>query len=85
MVKVQFLPSGKGGAWEPGESVLDTALRLGIDLGQQCGGRGTCGKCKVRIADGEADAPGALESIGDSICHGYVYRYEYLQHLNCSV
>lgn len=52
-VKIIFHPYGKE-AWFPkGEvTVLDAARALGIDLSSLCGGRGICGKCKVRIEQG---------------------------------
>jgi uncharacterized 2Fe-2S/4Fe-4S cluster protein (DUF4445 family) len=38
-----------------GESLLDAANRAGLALDAPCGGRGTCGKCRVRlIGDGAA-------------------------------
>jgi uncharacterized 2Fe-2S/4Fe-4S cluster protein (DUF4445 family) len=45
----------------PGTKVLEAAGRAGLTLDTPCGGRGTCGKCRVRFAagapaGGEADA-----------------------------
>jgi len=37
---------------EPDESLLETAQRTGVALDAPCGGRGTCGKCMVRIESG---------------------------------
>jgi uncharacterized 2Fe-2S/4Fe-4S cluster protein (DUF4445 family) len=37
---------------EPGESLLETAQRAGVAMDAPCGGRGTCGKCKVSILSG---------------------------------
>jgi len=52
-VKIIFLPYGRREWFPKGEvSVLDAARALGIDLSSLCGGRGTCGKCKVRIDQG---------------------------------
>ncbi|HMK43952.1 MAG TPA: 2Fe-2S iron-sulfur cluster-binding protein, partial [Dissulfurispiraceae bacterium] len=36
-----------------GESVQDALKHAGIDLVSSCGGKGTCGKCKVRIVQGD--------------------------------
>lgn len=35
------------------ESVLDTLVKGGQPYSFPCGGRGTCGKCKIRIVEGE--------------------------------
>ncbi len=56
--KVNFQPSGRRGEVEAGKTLLDAAQRLGVDLESVCGGKGTCGKCKVRVEEGyfEKDA-----------------------------
>lgn len=57
-VKVIFQPSGRRGEVDEGMSLLDAARHLGVDIESICGGKGTCGKCKVRIEEGyfEKDA-----------------------------
>lgn len=37
------------------ESVLDAAKRAGVVIDAPCGGNGTCGKCRVKLASGELD------------------------------
>lgn len=32
-------------------------MRAGVHINASCGGRGACGKCRVRIADGSVDSP----------------------------
>ncbi|TVR74520.1 MAG: DUF4445 domain-containing protein [Spirochaetaceae bacterium] len=39
----------------PGETLLDCIRRAGVRLAGDCGGRGTCGRCRVEIERGEAD------------------------------
>jgi uncharacterized 2Fe-2S/4Fe-4S cluster protein (DUF4445 family) len=51
---VTFEPSGTAIDIEEGKTLLDAAQAAGIPMGAVCGGRGTCGKCRVRIADGAA-------------------------------
>lgn len=52
-VKVVFLPYGKRQWVKKGEvSIHNVARALGLDLTSLCGGRGTCGKCKVKIEEG---------------------------------
>jgi uncharacterized 2Fe-2S/4Fe-4S cluster protein (DUF4445 family) len=49
---VQFEPSGTAVEIEPGRTLLEAARDAGIPLAAACGGRGTCGKCRVRIPGG---------------------------------
>ena len=39
------------------ESLFDGLLRAAIDIPTDCAGRGTCGKCLVRLGSGELTAP----------------------------
>jgi len=50
---VIFMPSGRRGPAQAGETLLDAARRLGVEIESICGGRLTCAKCKVRIEEGE--------------------------------
>jgi len=50
--KVIFQPSGSRGEVEGGRTLLESAQQLGVDLEAICGGKGTCGKCKVRVEEG---------------------------------
>ena len=52
-LKVTFQPSGRSVYVLPGTLLLEAAGRVGIALQTPCGGKGTCGKCKVRIAQGD--------------------------------
>lgn len=53
-----FQPAGRRGQVEEGKTLLEAARELGVDLESICGGKKTCGKCKVRIDEGyfEKDA-----------------------------
>lgn len=51
-VEVVFQPEGKRAESRPGETILNTARRIGVDISSICGGRGSCGKCKVIIREG---------------------------------
>ncbi|MGC2424328.1 MAG: ASKHA domain-containing protein [Nitrospirota bacterium] len=51
--KVIFQPSGRRGEINDGATVLDAARLLGAGLESICGGKGICGKCKVRVEEGE--------------------------------
>jgi uncharacterized 2Fe-2S/4Fe-4S cluster protein (DUF4445 family) len=50
---VVFTPSGLRGRFDKGLSVRQAALSLGVDLDSTCGGHGLCGRCQVRVVDGE--------------------------------
>src|SRR5690606_15425749 len=47
--KVQFLPDGREVVIHAGATLLEAAGQAGIILTSPCGGKGTCGKCRVRI------------------------------------
>jgi len=51
--KIVFFPYGKREWFPKGEvNIHDAAKSLGIDLSSLCAGKGTCGKCKVKIEKG---------------------------------
>jgi len=54
-VQVVFLPSGKRGTVDRDIALSEAAQRLGEDIESICGGRGVCGKCKVRALRDETD------------------------------
>ena len=49
---VIFQPSGRRGYISDGKTIKEASQELGVDLESICGGKGTCGKCKVRINEG---------------------------------
>jgi len=49
------LASGKSVASAPGQSLLDSLKQAGIYLTSSCGGKGTCGKCRIIIRKGLAE------------------------------
>ena len=53
MPRVTFMPFGVSAEVEPGTSVLAAAGVAGIEILAPCAGRGTCGKCAVRVLDGD--------------------------------
>ncbi|MDR2575193.1 MAG: ASKHA domain-containing protein [Treponema sp.] len=52
---------------EPGESLLETAQRAGVALDAPCGGRGTCGKCRVKIESGSVSTNASAPCVEASI------------------
>ena len=69
--KVVFTPSGLRGRVPIGDTVLDAARQLGVDLDSVCGGRGLCGRCQVEPTPGTFPKFGIessldhLSSVGD--------------------
>jgi uncharacterized 2Fe-2S/4Fe-4S cluster protein (DUF4445 family) len=57
-----FMPSGRRGAVAPGTSVLDAARQLGVEIESICGGRLTCGKCKIHVEAGRFEKHGITSS-----------------------
>jgi len=51
--RVQFAPSGRSTLAAEGSSILRAAELAGEPLSAECGGRGACGRCLVRILEGE--------------------------------
>ncbi len=52
-VVVDFQPIGRRGLCSDGQTLLDAARGLGVDLSSVCGGNGSCGRCKVQLIAGE--------------------------------
>ena len=61
-VRVLFTPSGKRGEFARGTNLLAAARELGVDLDSVCGARGICGRCKIRLHEGEAAAQGLVSA-----------------------
>ncbi len=54
---IEFQPLGRRGKFQAGQSVLDCARALGVGISSVCGGKGTCGKCRVQLVSGETSKP----------------------------
>lgn len=61
---VILMPSGRRGRVETGHSLLEVARQLGVEIESICGGRLTCGKCKVRIESGDFQKHGIVSDPG---------------------
>ncbi len=59
--QIEFEPVGRRGNYTAGQSLLEIARQLGVDLVNICGGEGTCGRCKVQILNGEVSAITSIE------------------------
>jgi uncharacterized 2Fe-2S/4Fe-4S cluster protein (DUF4445 family) len=72
MPVVEFLPSYKTVDVPPGTELFDALRAAGQEVDAACGGKGTCGKCVVRIAAGKADSDSAGMLPAASLADGYV-------------
>jgi uncharacterized 2Fe-2S/4Fe-4S cluster protein (DUF4445 family) len=50
---MSFVPSGRTLVAAEGDTILDAAQRVGEPLSAECGGRGACGRCLVRVVQGD--------------------------------
>ena len=51
--KIKFLPRDRTYPAESGETLLETAMKSGVHINASCGGNGACGKCRVKVLEGE--------------------------------
>lgn len=61
-VSITVRPQGLRLEAERGESLLDVLAKAGTAINSDCGGLGTCGKCKVRISD-NVPVPSSLDRL----------------------
>ena len=54
-LEVRYLPFDRTTRVPPGTTVFSAAHWIGLPIDSTCGGRGTCGKCKVRVVQGCPD------------------------------
>lgn len=53
--KISFIPHGKSVQIPSGISLLEAASRAEIAINNVCGGEGLCGRCKMRVKEGEVE------------------------------
>lgn len=72
MPSVTFKPSGTCVQVPAKTELLDAARQAGLEIDAPCGGRGTCGKCIVRIVAGQVDASHSLGMLpATAVADGY--------------
>jgi uncharacterized 2Fe-2S/4Fe-4S cluster protein (DUF4445 family) len=52
MIKITFLPDKKNITVKEGTTILEALESAGINIDTPCGGKGTCGKCKILVIKG---------------------------------
>jgi uncharacterized 2Fe-2S/4Fe-4S cluster protein (DUF4445 family) len=62
--QVIFQPSGRRGEIPEGTTILDASRFLGVGIESVCGGKKTCGKCRVRIETESSDSSGITSHPG---------------------
>ncbi len=73
MPLITFRPSGKSIEVPSNTELLDAARQAGVEIDAPCGGKGTCGKCLVRIRDGHVDTSSSLGVLSaDVVAAGHV-------------
>jgi uncharacterized 2Fe-2S/4Fe-4S cluster protein (DUF4445 family) len=71
-VEVTYLPSGKTVRVPEGTTLFNAAHWAGLPIESTCGGRGTCGKCGVKVIEGEAElALADYRHLADKIDEGW--------------
>jgi ferredoxin-NADP reductase/mono/diheme cytochrome c family protein len=58
--QVEFVRSGKTARLSAGQTLLEAAEAIGVDIPYGCR-QGQCGTCTTRLLDGEVDAPAGLD------------------------
>lgn len=62
-IRVVFQPSARPVFVLAGTKIIEAAARAGLTLSTPCGSTGTCGKCRVRLAQGAPDPSEADQAI----------------------
>jgi uncharacterized 2Fe-2S/4Fe-4S cluster protein (DUF4445 family) len=71
-VEVTYLPSGKSVRVPGGTTLFNAAHWAGLPIESTCGGRGTCGKCGVRVMEGTAEvSPADHRHLADKLDDGW--------------
>jgi uncharacterized 2Fe-2S/4Fe-4S cluster protein (DUF4445 family) len=61
-LQVDFEPIGKRVTCDAGASLLEAAQKAGVMLAAVCGGEGSCGRCRVRVIEGDVALPTPSEN-----------------------
>ncbi len=72
-VRVVFEPYGVAVEVPVGSSLLEAARAAGVPVQAQCGGRGACGLCRVRVVSGRLTPPTSVEArlLGQLVGEGF--------------
>jgi len=82
-LEVTYQPFDRHTRVPPGTTVFSAAHWIGLPIDSTCGGRGTCGKCKVRVLDADMEVTTAdhrqlrkdeIEGGWRLSCHARIYE-----------
>ena len=74
LVIVSFVGFSQTAALAPGQTVLEGAQDVGVDIATTCGGRGRCRSCRIQLVSGQRPAPTSsdVEQLAEEEIHeGY--------------
>jgi uncharacterized 2Fe-2S/4Fe-4S cluster protein (DUF4445 family) len=60
-VRIDFQPIGRHVKGREGQTILHIAREAGVGIASLCGGRGTCGACRVQVLEGNLKPPTSRE------------------------
>lgn len=61
-MKIKFLPQGIECEIAENQTILEAAVKNGVNIDGNCAGKGTCGKCKVKVISGETAMPEGMHT-----------------------
>lgn len=61
MPNLKVMPEEKLYGFASGKNLMEIMLDAGLFIDNACGGKGLCGKCRVKITEGDAGEPGETE------------------------
>lgn len=69
--KVTFYPDNKQIEVGDGENLLEAAMAADVHINSQCGGEGTCGRCRILVDEGDVEVSKTLKLSEDEVKKGY--------------
>ncbi|MCD4715745.1 MAG: 2Fe-2S iron-sulfur cluster binding domain-containing protein, partial [Desulfobacterales bacterium] len=84
---VKFLPNDISVDVEEGTTIAEAAHQADVFISNLCGGEGVCGKCRIQISNGRAEAEEHAKGLfsQDEIMKGYVLACQTEVHDNLEV
>lgn len=72
--RITFLPNGQSVDVEAGTTLMEAAQSAGVHINNLCGGKGVCGRCRVKVTNGKVRADKHSISLlsREEILEGYV-------------
>jgi len=84
---VEFFPNGISVEVDEGTTVAEAARQGDVFINNICGSEGICGKCRVRISKGRAEADECTRALltGEDVRNGYVLACQTQVHDNLTI